>query len=171
VIRTKDSQLLSDLLPTETETIDENELNSYSEHSNVSSDEIVSNSEFSSNNGESLKRKMSETSDDTKKTKIVSESSVDISQIRSIVESTIDKKFQEFSSQLFNMFTNLQSQSAVSNPIVENSSITMKLRNSGSIKEQLQTCSFLKLYETDESKELKQFADILLEKSLNLKYG
>ena len=69
VIRTKDSQLISDLLPTETETIDENELNSDSEHSNVSSDEIVSNSEFSSNNGESLKRKISETSDDTKKTK------------------------------------------------------------------------------------------------------
>ena len=108
MIRTKDSQLISDLLPTKTETIDENELNSDSEHSNVSSDEIVSNSEFSSNNGESLKRKISETSDDTKKTKIVSESFVDISQIRSIVESTIDKKFQEFSSQLFNMFTNLQ---------------------------------------------------------------
>ena len=33
----------------------------------------------------------------------------------------------------------------------------MKLRNSGSIKELLQTCPFLKLYETDESKELKQF--------------
>ena len=47
----------------------------------------------------------------------------------------------------------------------------MKLRNSGSIKELLQTCPFLKLYETDESKELKQFVDILLEKSLNLKYG
>ena len=75
VIRTKDSQLIyADLLPTETETIDENELTSDSEHSNVSSDEIVSNSEFSSNNGESLKRKISETSDDTKKTKIVSES-------------------------------------------------------------------------------------------------
>ena len=27
------------------------------------------------------------------------------------------------------------------------------------------------MYETDESKELKQFANILLEKSLNLKYG
>ena len=81
---------------------------------------------------------MSETSHDTKKTKIVSESAVDISQIKSIVENTIDKKFQEFSSQLFNMFTNLQSQFAVSNPIVENNSITMKLRNSRSIKELLQ---------------------------------
>ena len=50
MIRTKDSQLISDLLPTETETIDENELNSDSEHSNVSSDEIVSSSELSSNN-------------------------------------------------------------------------------------------------------------------------